>query len=314
MAVTAYYVDTTSGNDADGGGSGDPWQTIQHALNTVTLPAVIYLTGTDAGVTNITWRVAGTTTPITIIGGTIDYASRTAGKAANDLANYTFWNCNQINIGGGNFWANMKGRFIECDILARTPGGAITGTNALSDFVNCTLNCSMSAPGNINGCTITSGAYVYCNVGKVYTRNKLLDGSYLSVPYLASEISHNSFSGDSASAFIRLWNNAQFNSLPIFNNVFESASARDVIGAGSGATSGWVLGRGNVIAGAANMYASGFTNVGTDDTTTIATAYEDANLTPSASLAAIVGSDGLTPGAIQVSGGGVAAVHPLGGA
>ena len=35
MAATTYYVDAATGNDGNGGGAGDPWLTIQHAVNIV---------------------------------------------------------------------------------------------------------------------------------------------------------------------------------------------------------------------------------------------------------------------------------------
>lgn len=299
-----YYVNKATGSDSNTGSIADPWLTVQHALTNMTYPAVLFLTGTDipAAASSL---VFPSLSGLVISGGEIDFRNITNGIGSNNKdvtwRGVTLTDCNQAN----NFFVVGQNRFIDCII-----NEARSGVAQPCDFVRCTINDSTSNSQLAN--------YVECEFNNsmaffngVAYRCVFKGGSYAAIPYKGSVV-HCSFIGGS---YIYIWNGAQLEAVTIDSCVFENTSAFDAIRVVS--TPALVNVRNCVLGANATLLESGIDLVDTtDDTITVTSAFDDADCTPSSELAAITGTDGFVPGAIEPAqaGGGVRQVNIRGGA
>ena len=154
-APTENYVDPSAGSDVTGDGSiGNPWKSVQWALDHVTKSAANgNRINIKAGAANVlsaalsfaTYGAGGPTAPLVIQGytsvagdggiGSIDGAGSYAISAGN---NYTFYrdlkmgNCgaaNIVNVGG----AGSSAYIINCEIYGTSGSGIVSGNNCYVD-------------------------------------------------------------------------------------------------------------------------------------------------------------------------------------
>lgn len=308
MALYTYYVNSATGSDANTGGSGDPWQTLEYAMTAVSLPAVVYFTGSETPSASFAFP-AGTstlTTPLAIIGGTITCTNFSTWPGDGK---YLRFFGTQINSKATtNFWVPGNNVFDKCTLVDLNAGVARVAQYSYCLFQK-TSATSFSADANFIGCTLDNVS-VYARVNRVITRCVFKNGAYITAPFNGAVIDHCSFSDG---GYIYLWNNNQSTHTRVSACVFEGSSPFDAITTASG---GYVSVRDCVLGANATLLQSGLGRVeDTDDTITVASAFADVNFTPSSELSAITGSDGLTPGAIQASeGGGVRIPNIRGGA
>lgn len=122
--MATYYVDGATGNDGNTGGSGDPWATIDKAMNTVAAADTVFVKSSATYAETATIDTAGTTSaPILFVGYTTTADRTDRGKVTIDATGLTNALADSLGAVGGYYvFENFK------------------FTNANADGVNLSLN------------------------------------------------------------------------------------------------------------------------------------------------------------------------------
>lgn len=156
-ALTNYYVDPSGGSDTTGNGtSGNPWQTVQKALNTITRDTTngdkinVKAGGTDTLSSALSFATYGTpsaTAPLMIRGytssaddggiGTISGGGSVAIINSGSVADIKLVDMHLTNCGAATI-VTLGGRslLLNCELDTTTGGGFTSGTNN-SSVINC---------------------------------------------------------------------------------------------------------------------------------------------------------------------------------
>jgi hypothetical protein len=317
MTVATYYVDADSGSDANDGSIGSPWLTLQYALTNATWTNGVRLviSGTHAITTTLT-SSSSVTQPLFLVAGTDCVISwETAMITGN-----SHWTWDGVSIvhnnSGAAYPTGRQHQFVDCTLTrgALSSGHIIYGMQETS-WIRCVIDYGaiygqfrIQADAYIKDCTFLGDLLVVSVAGKVVIENTKFSGnssfaSMVSVGGAGGSIhlDHCTFVDcDDASAKLVA---SQGYGLHVTNCVFSNIDNALTSGSYFGLWDGnyqfdtSTIGSGAAFASADSisliaLSADPYPNRGTGD------------WTPSAELSAIVGSDGLTPGAIQATGGG----------
>jgi hypothetical protein len=330
MAV--YYCDQSIGTASGSGTIGDPWGTIDHALASITRTASA--TGDALHVRGDSVR----STSLTLPSGSTRFVIRGYNAAAGDLI-FDPWSpitLPEIDFGSAAVMAGTPAKVTFANLRIATTGNFYLSSN-YNNVVRCDISCSRLLVGGFspivrqckirglatgvvlgyshveviaNDIVTSSGYGIYLNGGGGNViRNRVTattEAVYVNGASVPAKIHHNSLKGATGIRVVSCGGSL------IIGNAIDATTA--ISETGSVESLGEVSG--NRWYATTGLSASNTPEIEDDNASLIAAPFTDpanGDWTPSDELAAIVGTDGLTPGAIQATatGGGVAAVHPL---
>ncbi len=335
MTVRTYYVNASTGSDSNDGSSGSPWLTIAYAMSNAAWSGADGIVFVLSGTFTLT-SVVSETNPNTYTNCSVVFCAATLG-AARIIHNHTgqlvgdfayrriLWKRMEIEFASTGAWAfGLRASFCKF-IFSRSsnttysPGGGIDVRDSEFDCTGGTIGThiyltlttgvhfqrckftgikSISLPAANTNVYFEHCRFVKCGRGVF----PAIDSVSTTGMTLTTSLSHLSFveCGSSASGAVFSMTGRQTLRDCVFQDNYESCASISSSSKITDLTRIYHYGTGSI----GSPEAIGDTPV----TGTLASKpYADPvnnDWTVSAELAAIVGSDGLTPGAVQSSGGG----------
>lgn len=327
MTVNTYYVNSATGSDSNDGSVGSPWLTLPYA----------FANAAFATSTGIILRLSGTFTVTSPIDATLSTSYPLVNFAVVGPATININHTSSVGLFG--HWMYRQGAVIGCTIQCQSTG-QISFSGDTAEWIGCEFRSGVSmglywifGAGRFANCTFvgekTAGTFIQFSAGGRYDRCTFKNINYLYTAATQNTFTHCKFAttaqfstglfsvGDGANRNTFAFRNCSFAGFT--SPLVESSNQRYQVAVDNCVFQS--VGKvSDVDLRIANVYRYG-TLAGShsaflqSDTVLTQPPYADpmnGDWTLSAELAAIVGSDGFTPGAVQATGGGTARpTHPL---
>jgi len=326
MTIKTYYVSDSGNNANDGLTAGTAWATIAYALSTMDYAGStgvnLILSGALAITANI-WTITPTTDKPLVFTGpatvTISGSSAVLGNQHFTFLNITFVN---NNASTAMFTSPSRSVFIGCTFQKQSGNNSYLFYNVANcTFIECMFDGYTGSAYGLLLSTFGENAFISCTMRRCsewfvlsnghhnrYLRCKIVDCAGGWYAYGSVMIDHCYAKIGSYSKHVI--NTSGYGQYVICNSVFESGGATTLFQAGTSVAKSEAVYTRSLAAGSPNIVgANGITTLSRDP-------YADPSALDfalSSELAAITGSDGLTPGPVQASGGGVTGFTGLSG-
>ena len=316
MTIKTYYVSSSGSNGNDGLTAGTAWATIAYALSTMDYAGSTGVNFILSGSLAITANISvspSTAKPLVFSGPATVTISGSSAVLFNQ--HFTFLNITFVNNNSSTamFASPARSVFIGCTFQKQSGNNSYLFTGVLNcTFIECTFDGYTGSANGVLLSTLGENAFISCTMRRCsewfvlsngsqnrYIRCKIVDCAGGWYAYGSVIIDHcYAKIGTYSNLVIETSGGGQY---VICNSVFESGGATTLFQSGTSVAKSEAVYTRSLAAGSPNI-------VGVNGITTLSSnPYADPSaldFTLSSELAAITGSDGLTPGPVQATGSG----------